>query len=97
MQHLWAQGRDAYKILLGKHERKGPLGRPRHRVHDYINPLNAELNPICHLLALLGAHPILRVSRIRVKIGIQETRRGWGRAWSGFIGLRTCHTETYQS
>ena len=22
----------------------------------YINPLSAELNPICHLLALLGAH-----------------------------------------
>jgi len=30
--------------------------------------LNAELNPICHLLALLGAHPILHVSRIRVKV-----------------------------
>jgi hypothetical protein len=33
-----------------------------------INPLNAELNPICHLLALLGAHHILHISRIRVKI-----------------------------
>jgi hypothetical protein len=31
-----------------------------------LNPLNAELNPICHLLALLGAHHILHVSRIRV-------------------------------
>ena len=31
-----------------------------------INPLNAELNPICHLLALLGAHHILHVSRVRV-------------------------------
>jgi len=31
-----------------------------------INPLNAELNPIRHLLALLGAHHILHVSRIRV-------------------------------
>ena len=31
-----------------------------------INPLNAELNPICHLLALLEAHHILHVSRIRV-------------------------------
>jgi len=29
-----------------------------------INPLNAELNPICHLLALLGAHHILHVSRV---------------------------------
>ena len=31
-----------------------------------FNPLNAELNPICHLLALL-AHHFLHVSRIRVK------------------------------
>ena len=32
-----------------------------------INPLNAELNLICHLLALLGANNILHISRIRVK------------------------------
>jgi hypothetical protein len=32
-----------------------------------FNPLNAELNPICHLLALLRAHRILHVGRIRVK------------------------------
>jgi len=31
-----------------------------------FNPLNAELNPICYLLALL-AHHFLHVSRIRVK------------------------------
>jgi hypothetical protein len=31
-----------------------------------INPLKAQLNPICRLLALLGAHHILHVSRIRV-------------------------------
>ena len=30
-----------------------------------LTPLNAELNPTCHLLALLGAHHILHVSRIR--------------------------------
>ena len=36
------------------------------RRSNFINPLNAELNPICHLLALLGAHHILHVSRIRV-------------------------------
>jgi hypothetical protein len=35
-----------------------------------FNPLNAELNPVCHLLALLGAHPIPHVSRIRVKLQI---------------------------
>ena len=33
----------------------------------HFNPLNAELNAICHLLALLGAHHFLHVSRIRVK------------------------------
>ena len=32
-----------------------------------INPLNAELNPICHFVALLGIHHFLHVSRIRVK------------------------------
>jgi hypothetical protein len=32
-----------------------------------FNPLNAGLNPICCLLALLGFHHFLHVSRIRVK------------------------------
>ena len=32
-----------------------------------FNPLNPELNPICYLLALLGAQHFLHVSRIRVK------------------------------
>jgi hypothetical protein len=31
-----------------------------------INPLNAELNPIRHLLALVGARHLVHVSRIRV-------------------------------
>ena len=46
-----------------KHRRKESetLGR-------YFNPLNAELNPICHFLALLEVHPILHVSRVRVNI-----------------------------
>ena len=35
---------------------------------DTINPLNAELNPICHLLALLGGATIVVVSRLRVNI-----------------------------
>ena len=33
-----------------------------------INPLKPELNPICCLLALLGTHHFLHVSRIRVKL-----------------------------
>ena len=35
----------------------------------WINQLNSELNPTCHLLALLEAHHILHISRIRVKDG----------------------------
>jgi len=33
-----------------------------------ISSLKAELNPICLLLALLGAAPILHVSKIKVKL-----------------------------
>ena len=36
--------------------------------YGFINPLNPELNPICYLLALLGAHHFFYVSRIRVKL-----------------------------
>jgi len=33
-----------------------------------LNPLNAELYPIYHLLALLEAHHIIHISRIRVNV-----------------------------
>ena len=42
-------------VGIGKHDRQ-------------FNPLKPELNPICYLLALLGAHHFLHVSRIRVKL-----------------------------
>jgi len=52
----------------------GEPGRATEFLHNGVefgcslfNPLKAELNPICHLLALLGAHHILHVGRIRVK------------------------------
>jgi hypothetical protein len=44
---------------------RGSISRIRPRL---INPLNAELNPIRHLLALVGARHIVHVSRIRVNI-----------------------------
>ena len=59
-------------ILVKKPEKQRPLGRARRIWDDNINPLNAELNPICLLLALLGAHQILHVSRIRVKMALQK-------------------------
>ena len=33
-----------------------------------VNPLNAGLNHICHLLALSGAHHILHISGVRANI-----------------------------
>jgi len=62
-----AIAQSAYHLSYGMSPSK--RGSIRGTVCDYLtfNPLNAELNPICHLLVLLGAHPILHISRIRVK------------------------------
>jgi hypothetical protein len=49
--------------------------------------LNAELNPICHLLALVGAHPILHVSRIRVNSINAAEKRMFDRK----MPRETCH------
>jgi len=49
-----------------------------------INPLNTKLNSMCHLLVLLGAHLILHISRIRVKLTMR---------WAGHVarmGYRRC-------
>ena len=45
------------------------------RTSENINLLNAELNPICHLLALVGSHHILHVSRVRVKENIKTSAK----------------------
>ena len=45
------------------------LGIHAGRFYNYgFSPLNAELNPICHLLALLGGANIIVVSRLRVNM-----------------------------
>jgi len=44
-----------------------PRSKSLNIIYRNINPLKPELNPICYLLALLGAHYFLHVSRIRVK------------------------------
>jgi hypothetical protein len=43
-----------------------------------VNPLNTKINPICHLLALLGVHHIFRVSGLRVKVRIGTIRLNFG-------------------
>jgi len=35
-----------------------------------VNHSNAELNPICHLVVLLGAHHILHVSGLRLSVAL---------------------------
>ena len=53
---------------FGRHCGNQDMQRLNHLLYtDDINPLNDQLNPTCHLLALLEAHHILHVSRIRVK------------------------------
>jgi hypothetical protein len=70
------------EIIFWHHEKIKPFCNKASRLSDtcwihgsisdrkssHFNPLNAELNPICHLLALTGVHHILHVSRIRVKL-----------------------------
>ena len=55
------------KIKVGI-EVTGRRERRRRKLLDDLNPLKAELNPISNLLALLGAHSIFHVSRIRVNL-----------------------------
>ena len=70
--------RNMYRIEINIHEKlwvKLVVYKHHTRTHgqqnikkQVLNPLNAELNPICHLLLLLGSHHILHVSRIRVNL-----------------------------
>jgi len=50
-----------------------------------VNPLKAELNPFCHLLALLGAHHIFHVSGLRVKVLCYKSEGRW-------FDPRWCHS-----
>ena len=57
-----------------------------------INPLNGELNTICHLLALLGAHHILHISRTRAK----ETYKNKGNKRKT-VGGKSRHKTTFDA
>jgi len=59
-------------------------------LHVSFNPLNSKLNPICHLLALLGAHHIFHVSGLRVKHQI------WDVIKLNYLALRY-HEAQYES
>ena len=59
---MWMNKKFVYQI--GNNKKVYYDARPTKYQDQYR--LNAVLNSICHLLALLGAHPILHISRIRV-------------------------------
>ena len=80
-------GDDSPKTQKAMYYKRDTQSRSRncfYRVKAIINPLNAELHPICHLLALLGAHHIFHVSGLRfntysecvfVALGIRHAKR----------------------
>ena len=86
MEHKKLRSRETTQgILIGKiqrinYRRYGPFGKILSMnffwsiiiATNRFNPLNAELNPICHLLALLGGATIVVVSWLRVKVTGQE-------------------------
>ena len=76
-------------LSVPPHKSSAPTGRMFMKIDIWIffrksveknasvfNPLNAKLNPICHLLALL-AHHIFHVSGLRVKIWQRERSFTW--------------------
>jgi len=79
-QHPWALGCSwslrtcSVRISCSRPKTHQPSEHWRNSQEKYlcgsstVNPLNPELNPICYLLALLGAHHFLHVSRIRIKL-----------------------------
>jgi hypothetical protein len=54
---VWPGGPRDYVLLS--------CSKPERKIRC-ISPLNAEFNPICHFLALLGGATIVVVSRLRV-------------------------------
>ena len=63
-------------------------------VYSLINPLNPELNPICYLLALLGAHHFLHVNRIRFKLLTFRLLYIYG---APILDVSRSHTTTHHS
>ena len=59
---------EVWEIFMGSVSYQAIMMVVETESRGYFNPLNPELNPICYLLALLGAHHVLHVSRIRVKL-----------------------------
>ena len=70
MKLLWIMYRSGHSTSCVRHNW---FLDDSHKV-SRLNPSNAELNPIRHLLALVGARHIVHVSRMRVKSNLLSTR-----------------------
>jgi hypothetical protein len=70
MEQLRSHCKDFHEIwylsIFRKSVKKFQVSLKSDKNIRYFNPLIAQLNRICHLLALLGVHHILYFSRIRV-------------------------------
>jgi len=56
-----------------------------------FSPLNTELNPICHLLALLGAHRVFHISGLRVKPQV------YMKLWMNNVNVMSEYNFTHES
>jgi len=61
-----------------------------------VNPLKPELNPICCLLALLGANHFLHVSRIKVKLLTRRLLMSYIYG-APILDVSRSHTKTHHS
>ena len=66
--HLSQTLAEQHSLLLPFLQPRNSFSYCSNSYSEFLNPLNPELNPICYLLALLGAYHFLHVSRIRVKL-----------------------------
>jgi len=55
-------------LLVSRGKLRRPSKTTLFHCFTFFNPLNAAVNPICHLLALLLAHLIFHVSGLRVNL-----------------------------
>jgi len=68
LEHLFVLAYIVIYVFRGNLFQAHSLEQSYHQTQQF-NPLNAELNPICHLLALLGGATIVVFNRLRVKRG----------------------------